>query len=229
MPHAGATPTPVLVSWSGGKDAAWTLHRLQQSDAWQPVALLSTLTEGERRSALQGVRHEVLALQAAACGLPLLECWLPARADNAGYEQRVAATFAQARERWPGLSHVAFGDLALADVRAWREALCARHGMQALFPLFGCATASLARQMIDAGLRATVCSVDTTQLDARFAGAAFDADFLDALPAGVDPCGEQGEFHTCVQRGPMFAQPLQLQRGGLRLHDGRFMVLDLLP
>ena len=226
--HATA-PTPVLVSWSGGKDAAWMLHVLQQSADWAPMGLLCTLTEGTDRVAMQGISRSVLALQATAAQLPLLEWWLPSAADNVAYEARFAAALEAARSRWPALRHVAFGDLALADVRAWREALCARHGVTAVFPLFGEDTAALGRRMIAAGLRATVCCVDTTLLDAGFAGIEYDGELLARLPAGVDPCGENGEFHTCVHAGPMFALPLRLQRGKTLRHGDRFVVADLLP
>jgi diphthamide synthase (EF-2-diphthine--ammonia ligase) len=134
----------------------------------------------------------------------------------------------RARERWPDLRDIAFGDLFLADIRAYREALCARLGWTPLFPLFGSDTAVIARQMIAGGLGATLCCVDTQQLDATFSGRGFDAALLDALPPGVDPCGENGEFHTCVSAGPMFAQPLALVRGETVLRDGRFGYTDFL-
>jgi len=221
-----AAPCRVLLSWSGGKDAAWTLHVLRQRDDVEVVGLLTTLTEGYDRVAMQGIRHDVLVAQAGATGLPLVEAWMPRAADNASYEASVASALSQAQGRWPGLGHIAFGDLLLADVRAWREALCARLGWQASFPLFGGDTAALAREMIAGGLRATLCCVDTTQLDGRFAGRDFDAPLLHELPANVDPCGENGEFHTCVRDGPMFARPLAVERGEDVLRDGRFLYTD---
>src|SRR5690606_33867791 len=129
---------------------------------------------------------------------------------NAGYEAAFAAALEEARARWPGIAAIAFGDLLLADIRTWREALCARLGWRALFPLFGRETAAVARDMLAGGLEAALCCVDTQQLDGRFAGRAFDARFLANLPAAVDPCGEHGEFHTCVSAGPMFGMPLVL-------------------
>lgn len=218
--------TPVLLSWSGGKDAAWTLHVLRQRDDVEVVGLLTTITEGYERIAMQGIRVEVLHAQAAAAGLPVIEARMPQRADNTTYEASFASALQAARERWPGLSRIAYGDLFLADIRAWREALCERLGWTALFPLFGSDTATLARGMIAGGLRAHVCCVDTTQLDAGFAGRAFDAALLDELPAGVDPCGEHGEFHTCVSDGPMFAQALALDAGETVLRDERFAYTD---
>jgi uncharacterized protein (TIGR00290 family) len=217
-----------LVSWSGGKDAAWTLHALRQRGEVEVVGLLTTITEGYERIAMQGIRVEVLHAQAAAAGLPVVEARMPQRADNASYEASFAEALARARQRWPGLRHIAFGDLFLADIRAWREALCARLDWTPLFPLFGSDTAALARTMLDGGLRAALCCVDAQQLDAAFAGRAFDAALLADLPASVDPCGENGEFHTCVADGPMFARPLALQRGQTVLRDGRFAYTDYL-
>lgn len=219
----------VLLSWSGGKDAAWALHVLRQRDDVEVVGLLTTITEGYERIAMQGIRVEVLHAQAAAAGLPVIEARMPQRADNTVYEATFATALAQARDRWPGLATIAFGDLFLADIRAWREALCARLGWTPLFPLFGSDTAQLARQMIAGGLRASLCCVDTTQLDARFAGRDFDDALLADLPPGVDPCGENGEFHTCIAAGPMFTTPLALERGETVLRDTRFAYTDYLP
>jgi uncharacterized protein (TIGR00290 family) len=218
--------TPVLLSWSGGKDAAWTLHALRQRDDVEVVGLVTTITEGYERIAMQGIRVDVLHAQAGAVGLPVIEARMPQRASNAIYEQAFGDALRRARERWPGLGQVAFGDLFLADIRAWREALCLRLGWTPLFPLFGSDTAALAREMIAGGLRANVCCVDTQQLDASFSGRAFDLEMLAALPANVDPCGENGEFHTCVSGGPMFARPLAIDRGETVLRDGRFAYTD---
>jgi uncharacterized protein (TIGR00290 family) len=220
--------TPVLLSWSGGKDAAWALHALRQRDDIEVVGLLTTITEGYERIAMQGIRVDVLHAQARAAGLPVIEARMPQRADNASYEATFAQALARARARWPGIGHIAFGDLFLADIRAYREALCSRLGWTPLFPLFGSDTTHLAREMIDGGLRAHVCCVDTQQLDAAFAGRAFDAPLLDHLPPAVDPCGENGEFHTCAWAGPMFATSLRLDRGETVLRDERFAYTDFL-
>ncbi len=220
--------TPVLVSWSGGKDAAWALHALRQRDDVDVAGLLTTITEGYERVAMQGIRVDVLHAQAAAVGLPVIESRMPQRATNTIYEDVFASALARARERWPGLRHVAFGDLFLADIKAYREALCARLDWTPLFPLFGSDTAALAREMTDGGLRASLCCVDTQQLDSAFAGRTFDRSLLDALPPQIDPCGENGEFHTCVSDGPMFSVPLALRRGDTVLRDARFAYTDLL-
>ena len=189
----------ILLSWSAGKDAAWTLHVLRQRDDVEVVGLLTTLTEGHGRVAMQGIRHDVLLAQAAATGLPLLEAWMPRVADNAVYEATFAGALAQARERWPSLATIAFGDLLLADVRAWREALCARLGWQAMFPLFGSDTAALAGDMLRGGLRASLCCVDTTQLDGRCAGRAFDESLLRAC-VSIEPPNVRIPRRSCAPR-----------------------------
>jgi uncharacterized protein (TIGR00290 family) len=221
-----ACRTPALLAWSGGKDAAWTLHVLHQRDDVEVVGLLTTVTEDYGRVSMQGIRRSVLHAQAQATGLPLIKAMIPARCTNDDYERAMTAALARATQRWPGLRTMAFGDLFLEDIRAYRVQNLARIGWDVLTPLFGSDTATLAREMIESGLRAHLCCVDTQQLDASFAGHAFDTGLLDALPAGVDPCGENGEFHTCVSAGPMFDAPLALAQGDTELRDGRFAFTD---
>ncbi|GAB6194858.1 Dph6-related ATP pyrophosphatase [Lysobacter xanthus] len=220
---------PVLLSWSGGKDAAWTLHTLRARDDVEVVALLTTVNSGYDRIAMHGIRRDVLHAQAAATGLPLVEAVIEPRCDNARYEAAIADALADARARWPGLDTVAFGDLFLDDVRVWREASLAKLDWRVETPLFGADTAVLARAMIAGGLRAHLCCVDTAQLDADFSGRAFDDTLLAALPSGCDPCGENGEFHTLVVDGPMFATPIAVKAGERVLRDGRFEYTDFLP
>ncbi len=221
-----ATPTPVLLAWSGGKDAAWTLHTLRRQQAHEVVGLLTTITREHDRISMQGIRRSVLHAQARAAGLPVIEAMIPAQCSNADYEAAMADALAQARTRWPGIETMAFGDLFLEDIRAYRVANLARVGWQAITPLFGSDTRRLAREMIEGGLRAELCCIDTQQLDARFAGRPFDPALLDDLPSQVDACGENGEFHTCVHAGPMFSAPLHLVRGETVLRDGRFAYTD---
>ena len=216
----------VLLAWSGGKDAAWALHVLRQRDDVQVVGLLTTVTIEYRRASMQGIRVEVLRAQAAAAGLPLLEAGIPAHCDNGAYDAAMARALAEAAARWPGLRTAAFGDLFLADIRAYRAQRLAAVGWELLTPLFDADTAALARQMRAGGLRAHLCCVDTRQLDARMAGRVFDESLLRELPAGIDPCGENGEFHTCVSAGPMFAAPLRLRQGETILRDDRFAYTD---
>ena len=216
----------LLLSWSGGKDAAWALHALRGMPGVEVVGLLTTVTSEYERIAMHGIRRDLLQAQAAATGLPVIEATIPSQCDNATYEASFAAALDEARSRWPGITNIAFGDLFLEDVRAWREASCARLGWTPRFPLFGRDTAALAREMIDGGLRASLCCVDTQQLDAAFSGRAFDAALLADLPPSCDPCGERGEFHTLVHDGPMFRAPIAIERGESVLRDGRFAYTD---
>lgn len=223
-----AVAQPILLAWSGGKDCLLALAALRADPRWQVVALLTTINRRHARIAMHGVRTAVLQAQAAALGLPLVEVGMDWPGSNAAYEAAHARALAGARERWPGIHHCAFGDLFLADVRAYREAQLARDGWQAVFPLWGSDTAALARHFIQAGHRAVLCCVDTQQLDAGFCGRDYDAALLGDLPAGVDPCGERGEFHTLSWAGPLFAAPLALRRGESVRRDGRFEFTDFL-
>jgi uncharacterized protein (TIGR00290 family) len=214
-----------LLSWSGGKDAAWTLHRLRQSGL-AVAGLITTVTEGYDRVSMQGIRREILHAQATATGLPLIEVMIAPACDNTTYEAAFADGLRSARERWPRVRELAFGDLFLQDIRDYRVALCARLGWQVRTPLFGSDTASLAREMQSGGLRAALCCVDTQQLSTDFAGRDFDAELLRDLPEAIDPCGENGEFHTCVHAGPMFDRPIAIVRGETILRDARFAYTD---
>ena len=215
----------MLLSWSGGKDAAWTLHRLRQSGI-EVSGLITTVTAGYERVSMQGIRRTVLHAQAAATGLLLIEVTIPPACDNAVYEEAFAAGLQSARQRWPQAGEIAFGDLFLQDIRDYRVAMCSRLGWSVQTPLFGSDTAMLAREMLVGGLRASLCCVDTQQLSAEFAGRDFDAALLRQFPEGIDPCGENGEFHTCVHAGPMFECPISITRGETLLRDQRFAYTD---
>ena len=220
---------PVLLSWSGGKDAAWTLHMLRQRNDVQVVGLVTTLTEGYDRISMQGIRRDILHAQADACELPVLEAWMPQRASNDIYRAAFADALLRARERWPGLRDIAFGDLFLQDIRAYRETLCAELDWTPHFPIFDSTrgyTATLAREMMAAGLRAQLVCVDTELLEAGFSGRDFDEALLRDLPESCDPCGENGEFHTLVHAGPMFSAPIKVSKGEMVLRDDRFAYTD---
>jgi uncharacterized protein (TIGR00290 family) len=216
----------VLLSWSSGKDSAWTLHRLRQDPENEVVGLLTTINAEFDRVAMHAVRHDLLRLQAAAAGLDLWPVPLPYPCSNQQYEALMAAQIGKARAA--GVTHVAFGDLFLEDIRAYRERMMAGSGIELLFPLWRQPTAQLAREMLDGGLRAWVTCVDPAKLDASFAGRPWDAAFLDALPPGVDPCGENGEFHTFVCAGPMLRHEVAVRPGEVVERDG-FVFADLLP
>ncbi len=208
----------IALSWSSGKDAAWALHLLRQQ-GHDVSMLITTVTRDFDRVAIHGVRRSVLRQQAARVDLPLLEIELPWPCSNELYEFAMGAALARLKER-EDISAVAFGDLFLADVRAYRERLLAPHGLEPLFPLWGMRTDLLMRNMIRAGVVAHVASLDPAKVPSRFAGWAIDRAFLDALPPEVDPCGEYGEFHTVVSDGPMFASPVPLIPGEIVERDG---------
>lgn len=221
----------VLLSWSGGKDSAWALHLLQQDPEIELVGLLTTINQHFKRVAMHGFREQLLHAQAEAAGLPLWPVPLPWPCSNEQYEQAMAGACARAlTER---VDAIAFGDLFLEDIRAYREANLAPTGLQSLFPCWGLLTDALAHEMIAAGIRAHLVCIDPRQLDASFAGRVFDEDLLADLPPSVDPCGERGEFHTFVSAGPMFAhggrsRSIEVRRGDTVERDG-FVYADLLP
>ena len=214
----------VALSWSSGKDSAWTLHRLRQDPGIEVAALVTTVNEAFNRVAMHAVRQELLHAQAEAAGLPLIEVPIPYPCSNAEYESRMRALI----ERLHGerIGRMAFGDLYLADIRAYREKQLQGTGIAPLFPLWNEPTAALARSMIAGGLRAVLTCVDPKQLAPAFCGREFNAALLDALPAGVDPCGENGEFHSFACAGPMFRVPIAVETGETVERDG-FVFTDL--
>jgi uncharacterized protein (TIGR00290 family) len=220
--------TRVALAWSGGKDSSLALAALRAEPTVEVVALVTTITRDFDRISIHGVRRTVLEAQIRAIGLPLVESIIPAAASNLIYEESFATALTGLQQRWPGVQHLAFGDLFLSDVRAYRERLLSRLGWTPVFPLWGRDTAGLAREFVETGYRAVLTCVDTTQLGAEFAGREFDSLLLGELPSGVDPCGERGEFHTCVYDGPIFRQPLVLRTGGRLRRDDRFEYCDVM-
>lgn len=215
----------VLLSWSSGKDSAWALHRLRQDPDVEVVGLATTVNVTHGRVTMHGTPVALLEAQARAVGLPLRTVPLPWPCSNQIYEQ--AMREACAAWRAEGVTHVAFGDLFLEDIRAYRIKLLEGTGLEPLFPLWGEATGVLARCMIQAGVRAVTTCIDGQKLPRDFVGRTFDQKFLDELPAGVDPCGENGEFHTCVLDGPMFHRPIHARVGEVVERDG-FYFADLI-
>jgi uncharacterized protein (TIGR00290 family) len=215
-----------LVAWSSGKDSAWTLHSLRPMGEVEIVGLLTTVTEEFGRVSMHAVREVLLDAQAHALRLPCRKVRLPWPCSNERYEREMAQALAVARA--DGVSHIAFGDLFLQDIRAYREAKLAGTGISPLFPLWQRDTRVLAREMIDGGLRATLTCVDPKQLDRTFAGRSFDGALLSDLPASVDPCGERGEFHTFAWSGPMFDHPIPVIAGDVVEREG-FVFADLIP
>ncbi len=224
-------PRRILLSWSGGKDCAWALHLLRQDPTCEVVGLLTTINQHFRRVAMHGFREELLDLQAECAGLPLWKVPLPWPCSNEIYASAMAAACARAVA--DGIYGIAFGDLFLADVRAYREQQLAPTGLVPIFPCWGLPTADLARSMIAAGIEARLACIDPRQIDPGFAGRRFDAQLLADLPSTADPCGERGEFHTFVSAGPMFSATgssgsIAVRPGETVERDG-FFYADLLP
>lgn len=213
------------LSWSSGKDSAWALHRLR-AGGQRVTGLFTTVNAAYDRVAMHAVRRQLLEAQAAAAGVPLHVIPLPWPCSNADYERIMSGFVTEAQAA--GVTAMAFGDLFLEDIRAYRENNLVGSGIAPVFPVWGIETASLAREMLAAGLCARLTSVDLARLDADYAGRNFDADLLSCLPATVDPCGENGEFHTFVTAGPMFSHAIAVAPGEVVVRDG-FAYADLLP
>lgn len=214
-----------LVSWSSGKDSAWMLHVLKQDPGIEIGALLTTMNAEFDRVAMHAVRRRLLEAQSEAAGIPLWTVPLPWPCSNEEYESRMRTAVAKAVAE--GFTHVAFGDLFLEDVRRYRETRLAGTGLTPIFPIWGIPTDQLARDMIDGGLRAVLTCVNPTVLDRSFAGRQFDRALLQDLPAGIDPCGERGEFHSFAYDGPMFDRPVSVVAGEVVDRDG-FVFADIM-
>ncbi len=215
-----------LVSWSSGKDSAFALHEIARAGELEVVGVLTTVTTEFGRVSMHGVREELLERQAHELGLPCVKVGIPTPCSNDVYE--VAMTRSLLAAKADGVTHVVFGDLFLADIRTYRETMLRPLGLIAVFPLWQRDTRALADEMIAAGLSARLTCVDPRRLPGAFAGRTFDAQLLAELPSDVDPCGENGEFHTFVTHGPMFAHPIEVTRGDVVERDG-FVFADLLP
>jgi uncharacterized protein (TIGR00290 family) len=216
----------VLVSWSGGKDSCLALYELQQAGRHRAAALLTTVTRDYERVSMHGVRRVLLERQAESLGLPLRQVLISKGATNEEYEREVAKAFSEYRAE--GVETVVFGDLFLEDVRAYRERFLARHGMRGLYPVWMRETGEFVRKFIALGFRAVVTCVSGEALDGSFAGRLIDEEFLASLPPGVDPCGENGEFHSFVFDGPSFKEEVNFSVGERVLRDS-FWFCDLLP
>jgi uncharacterized protein (TIGR00290 family) len=216
----------LLLSWSSGKDSAWSLHLLRQKNEYEIAGLLTTLNAAFDRVAMHSTRRALLEQQAEAAGLPLITVALPWPCSNADYEQIMAGVCCTAVEQ--GVAAIAFGDLFLQDIRAYRERQLQGTGLEPVFPLWHIPTRELADDMIAGGLRARLVCVDLKKVPSTFAGRDFDSQLLADLPAGVDPCGENGEFHTCVYGGPMFGKEIPIECGDRVERDG-FCFCDVLP
>ncbi len=216
----------ILLSWSGGKDSALALHEIRRSGGYEVAALLTTITEGTECVGMHCVRRELIARQAEALGVPLREIRIPPVPSNEVYEARMRSVLEEYRAQ--GVRTVGFGDLFLEDIRDYREMTLGRLGMRGLYPVWRRDTAALAREFVDLGFRAVLVCVDLRALDRSFAGRVLDRSLLDDLPPTVDPCGENGEFHTFVFDGPGFAAAVAFAPGAVR-EESTFAFCDLLP
>jgi uncharacterized protein (TIGR00290 family) len=219
-------PAPLVFSWSGGKDSAMALHALLRDPQFEVVSLLTTVTEGYERISMHGVRNELLRRQAESIGLPVEEVRIPPQCINPVYEARMAEAVLRFRDR--GVLHFGFGDIFLEDLRAYREQKLMRANMTAVFPIWKIHTHELAARFLSDGFRAIAACIDPKKLDKSFAGRELDASFFRDLPDGVDPCGENGEFHTFVFDGPIFRTRIPVQVGQVVERDS-FLFCDLLP
>ena len=216
--------TKALIAWSSGKDSAWALHEVRRSGELEVVGALTTITHEFCRVSMHGTREELLAAQLEAARLSAIAVRIPFPCPNEIYEREMAAALEQAKRT--GVSHVVFGDLFLADIRAYRESRLAAIGMTPVFPLWHRPTAALAREMLDGGLEGYLVCVDRKKLPASYAGRKFDRALLERLPPEIDPCGENGEFHSFVTAGPMLARPVEVKVGDIVERDG-FAFADL--
>jgi len=226
-PAEDAGRPQALFTWSGGKDSAMALHELVGLENRTIIALLTAVTEEYGRVSMHGVRESLLALQAESIGIPLLKIVIPKDPTGALYEERMREVLLSQKSK--GIAEVVFGDIFLKDVREYREGNLARVGMKGIFPLWGKDTSELARSFIARGFKAVTTCVDTDLLGKEFTGREFDRQFLRDLPAGVDPCGENGEFHTFVYDGPLFRNRIVCRKGERVLREEHFYFCDLLP
>jgi uncharacterized protein (TIGR00290 family) len=213
------------LSWSSGKDSAWSLEVVRRQGQLEVEALLTTVNSEYQRVAMHAVRESLLRAQAESAGLPLVTVPIPYPCPNAAYEEAMAAALQKARDE--GITHMIFGDLFLEDIRRYREEKLAGSGIDPVFPLWGLDTRRLAHDMVEGGLRAVLTCVDPRKLDSSFAGRRFDAELLSDLPPEIDPCGENGEFHTFAYEGPMFRASIAIERGIVLERDG-FVFADAL-
>lgn len=223
----GDTRKPkAIVSWSSGKDSAFALFKVMQSREFEVVAMLTTVTSNYDRVSMHGVRTELLRRQSKSLGLPLIEVEIPAKCTNEIYEAKMRE--AMSRVKASGVEHVIFGDIFLEDVRKYREEKLSGTGISPVFPLWGEKTSNLAHDIIESGIRARVSCLDPEKLNRNLGGALFNEDFVESLAENVDPCGENGEFHTFVESSPLFSKPIAISVGESVQRD-RFLYTDLLP
>lgn len=217
----------VLMSWSSGKDSAFALHQLMNDDSYEVAGLLTTLTRDYDRVSMHGVRRALLEAQAENIGLPLHIVWMSAGGSNEDYETQMRVILEEQKDQ--GVTAIAIGDIFLEDLRRYREEKLALVGMEAVFPIWGRDTRELSREFVDSGFQSIITCVDSESMPGSFAGRAYDHALLAELPSSVDPCGENGEFHSFAFGGPIFHSPINFDKGEIVLRDNRFYFCDLIP
>jgi uncharacterized protein (TIGR00290 family) len=217
----------VIIAWSGGKDSAMTVYELQRTPGYEISALMTTVTKDYDRISMHGVRRILLEQQAASLGYPLEQVRISKSASNDEYEAKLVEILEKHLRN--GISSVAFGDIFLEDLKKYREENLSKIGMKTVFPIWKRNTAELAHTFLASGFKAVITCVDSDVLDKRFVGRRFDEQFISELPSGVDPCGENGEFHSFVYDGPIFAEGVSFALGEIVLRDNRFYFCDLIP
>lgn len=223
-------PNNVLLSWSGGKDSSLALYELRENEKYrdfQVKALLTTFTRDYNRISMHGVRRELVLAQTASIGLPVEEVWIPSKATNEIYQSETIKSIMKWKEK-EDTSSIVFGDLFLEDIRAYREKFLREIGIECVFPLWKRDTSELAKFFVNSGFKAIICTVDPKKLDPKFCGREYDHEFLSDIPESVDPCGENGEFHTFVYNGPIFKEKVQVRVGDIVEREG-FYFADILP
>ena len=219
--------SPILLSWSGGKDSSLALYEIQKSGKYEITSLITTVTEEYDRVSMHGLRTILLEQQAESINVPLEKVFISKNASNDEYESKFNEVLSRFKQS--GIKEVVFGDLYLEDIKKYREALLQKIGMQCVFPIWKRDTAKLALEFIESGFKAVAVCVDSNVLGEEFAGREFDLQFLNDLPEGIDPCGENGEFHTFVYDGPILKNPIDHELGKIVLRDKRFYYCDILP
>ncbi len=214
----------ILISWSGGKDSALAMYDIQQAREFQPIALITTINKDYNRISIHGIHRDILKQQAESLEIPLCEVNIPKNATNEIYESSMENTLQDFKDQ--GINEIMYGDIFLEDVREYRENLMTKMGMTGVYPLWGQDTKELANRFIGLGFKAIIAMVDSQLLDGKFAGRNYDHDFLNDIPEGIDPCGENGEFHTFFYDGPIFKKPIEFQQGKVVLRENRFYFCD---
>jgi uncharacterized protein (TIGR00290 family) len=219
-------PEPIALSWSGGKDSSYALYRIIKEGRYKVAFLITTITKDFNRISMHGIRRELLNMQADSLGIPILPVEISYKAGNAEYESKMKEVLESLQSK--GINRVAFGDIYLEDIRKYREEKMSQIGMSCIFPIWGCDPLKLAGEIVNAGFKATICTLDPSKLSRDFIGNEYNMELIQSLPPSVDPCGERGEFHTFAYGGPIYRKPVRFRTGETVERDS-FLFIDLIP